>query len=675
MPHDSLGNPQVLLEKLRSQIRHHDQLYYVQSRPEISDYEYDVLFKQLTELETQFPDLITPNSPSQRVGSLPVSQFKKVQHDHPMLSLDSGLAEEDLQVFDKRVCRELEMDQVQYSVEPKYDGLSVELVYEKGIFVRGSTRGDGVTGEEITANLRTIRTLPLQLPILEHSEGRVVIRGEVYIRLSDFQILNRQLTEREEDVYANPRNAASGSLRQLDSRISANRPLVITCYDLVTFSNSMPSTHWDSVSLLGTWGLPIPQERQTCQGIDEVLAFHQEMEHRRNDLPFEIDGIVIKVNARHSQQVLGVKSRSPRWAMALKFPPRREITQIEDIVLSVGRTGAVTPVALLKPVEVGGVTISRATLHNAEEVETKDVRIGDTVKVERAGDVIPDIVERIPIEGEVRSEPFIFPALCPVCGSGIVREGPISYCTGQTVCSAQLKGGIEHYASKRALNIEGLGKKTVAQLVDQGLVRNLADLYVLTKDQLLTLEGFADRSASQLLDALEIRKQVSLERFLFGLGIRQVGSHVSKVLASAYGSMNNLLKADQESLEALHEIGPETAAQVVGYFQESRNLQVLDRLWNYGVQIQQVDQPAEPKALPFQGQNFVLTGGLDSLTRDEAKHKIEQFGGRVTASVSKHTTYVVAGKDPGSKLEQGQKLGKEILTEEQFTALLKDSGV
>jgi DNA ligase (NAD+) len=675
MENDSTENPQVLLEKLRDQIRHHDQLYYGKSRPKISDREYDLLFKQLTDLETQYPEFITPDSPSQRVGAPPVSQFNKVPHDHPMLSLDSGLAKEDIQVFDKRVCRELEVEHVEYAVEPKYDGLSVELVYERGVFVQGSTRGDGVTGEEITANLRTIRTLPLHLPTSEQPMERVVIRGEVYIRLPDFQVLNGQLTEREEDAYANPRNAASGSLRQLDSRITATRPLVITCYDLVTFSNAMPSTHWDSVSLLDRLGLPIPQERQICQGIDEVLDFHQEMENRRNDLPFEIDGVVIKVNSRHSQEVLGEKSRSPRWAIALKFPPRKEITQIEDIVLSVGRTGAVTPVALLKPVEVGGVTISRATLHNAEEVTKKDVRIGDTVKVERAGDVIPDIVERIPIEGEIRSAPFEIPLHCPVCGSGIVQEGPISYCTGQTVCSAQLKGSIEHYASKRALNIEGLGKKTVAQLVDQGLVSNLADLYTITKDDLLNLEGFADRSASLLLEALESRKQISFERFLFGLGIRHVGVHVSKVLASAYGTMENLTKANQESLEALREIGPETAAQVVGYFQEPRNLEVLDQLGKYGLHIEKVEQSAESEDLPFEGQNFVLTGGLDSLTRDEAKQKIEQLGGRVTTSVSKHTTYVVAGKDPGSKLEQGQQLGKEILNEEKFKVLLKNHGI
>jgi DNA ligase (NAD+) len=661
---------QARVDELRELIRHHDYLYYVQSRPEISDSQYDRLFQELQELEGQYPALLTFDSPTQRVGGAPLDQFSKVKHDRPLLSLDSLLDVEDVRAFDQRVRRELEVEHVPYTVEPKFDGLSVELVYEDGKFVRGSTRGDGVTGEDITLNLRTIRSLPLQLQPSSTLPNRIVVRGEVYLRLPDFQELNRRLTERGEDTFANPRNMASGSLRQLDPRLTAMRPLVVTCYDLMVSSGSTFGSHWNAVSALATWGLPIPHLRQLCSSIDEVLVFHQAMAEKREGLPYEIDGIVVKVNDRSFQDRLGEKSRSPRWAIAFKFPARKEVTKVQDIVVSVGRTGALTPVALLDPVEVGGVTISRATLHNVEEVARKDVRVGDTVRVERAGDVIPDIVERIPVPGEKRGAPFMVPDHCPVCNSAVVQEGPIYYCTGQTVCTAQLKGGIEHFASKGALNIEGLGKKTVAQLVDEGLVKDFSDIYRLTKESILHLEGFAERSATQLLTAIEQSKTPSLERFLFGLGIHHVGSHVAKVLAKHYGGLEQVMTATEDELLHVHEIGPETAHSVVTFFAEPRNMAVLNQMKKLGVTVEEVSLDESARDKRFAGKIFVLTGGLDGFTRQEAKQRIERLGGRVTSSVSKKTDYVVAGTDPGSKIDEAKKLGVEILNEEEFKKLL-----
>jgi DNA ligase (NAD+) len=519
------------LNALKGEIRRHDYLYYVKDRPEISDSQYDRLFRELIDLEQAHPELVTTDSPSQRVGAPPLEELVKVPHEQSMLSLDSIVDQNEVQTFDQRMRRELEIPSIEYCAEPKFDGLSVELRYDHGIFTRGATRGDGTTGEDVTVNLRTIRSLPLQLQAQSGLPDHLVVRGEVYMRLDDFQTLNRRITEQGGDAFANPRNAASGSLRQLDSTISATRPLVVTCYEIMALSTAAPPTHWDELETLSQWGLPVPVLRRQCASIDEVMAFHHETESMRDQLPYEIDGVVVKVNRRDWQSRLGMKSRSPRWAIAYKFTPRKEITIVQDIVVSVGRTGTLTPVALLKPVEVGGVTISRATLHNADEVARKDIRIGDTVKVERAGDVIPAIAERVPVSGEQRSAPFGMPEQCPVCGSAVGREGAYFYCTGQLICGAQLKGTIEHFSSKHALDIEGLGKKTVAQLVEQGLVRSLADLYRLTKDDLVKLDGFADRSATLLLESIAGSKTVSLDRFLMGLGIRQVGQHIAKVLA------------------------------------------------------------------------------------------------------------------------------------------------
>ncbi len=668
------GDASTRIDELRAEIRRHDELYYIKDRPEISDSEYDRLFRELVELETAHPDLVTKDSPTQRVGAAPLAVLSKVLHEKPMLSLDSITDRADVLAFDARLKRDLKTTTLAYTVEPKYDGLSVELVYDHGVFVRGATRGDGTTGEEVTVNLRTIRSLPLQLRRDAGVPEHLVVRGEVYMRLDEFQHLNRRITERGEEPFANPRNAASGALRQLDSRITAGRPLVITCYDIMALSGTAPEGHWAELEALSSWGLPIPQDRRRCASIEDVIAFHSEIGAIREELPYEIDGIVVKVDDREKQELLGSKSRSPRWALAFKFAPRKEITQIQDIVVSVGRTGTLTPLALLKPVEVGGVTISRATLHNADEVARKDIRVGDTVKVERAGDVIPAIAERVPVAGENRSEPFRMPDHCPVCGSTAAKEGAYYYCTGQTVCVAQLKGAIEHFASKTALNIDGLGKKTVAQLVDRGLVKNLADLYRLTKSELLALDGFADRSASLLLASIERSKQVPLDRFLMGLGIRQVGQHIARVLARRFGSLPPLMAADRARLEQIHEIGPEIAGSLESFFQEERNRQVIARLLDHGLQIMPLPDDADPESAGsslISGKTVVFTGSLQGYGREEAKRLVEEQGGTVTSSVSKKTSYVVAGTDPGSKLDQARKLGVRILSEEEFTDLLK----
>ncbi len=655
---------------LRDEIRRHDTLYYVRDRPEISDSQYDRLFRELVELEQAYPELVTPDSPSQRVGAPPLQGLVKVAHEHPMLSLDSIVEQSEVQAFDQRIKRVLETSSVEYSVEPKFDGLSVELVYDRGIFTRGATRGDGMTGEDVTLNLRTIRSLPLQLTPQPDLPSHLVVRGEVYMRLNDFQALNRRMTERGSDAFANPRNAASGSLRQLDSTITATRPLVVTCYEIMAVSLSIPPTHWDELEKLNQWGLPVPMHRRLCTTIDAVTEFHREMESARDQLPYEIDGVVVKINLRAWQDRLGMRSRSPRWAIAYKFAPRKEITIVQDIVVSVGRTGTLTPVALLKPVDVGGVTISRATLHNAEEVARKDIRIGDTVKIERAGDVIPAIAERVPMPGARRGEPFRMPDQCPVCGSRVGREGAYFYCTGQSVCGAQLKGALEHFASKHALNIEGLGKKTVAQLADHGLVRSLADLYRLTKDDLVKLDGFADHSATVLLESIAASRTVALDRFLLGLGIRQVGQHIARVLAREFGSLEEIMSADRGRLQQIHEIGPEISESLVAYWSEPHNREVIAQLQRSGVLVALSKATDDRKNHPLAGKTFVFTGGLEHFTRDAAQLAVEKAGGRVSSSVSKKTSYLVAGVEPGSKLDQARTLGVSILTEREFGALI-----
>jgi DNA ligase (NAD+) len=657
------------LEALREQIRHHDHLYYVEDRPEISDAAYDRLMRELLELEERHPDLLTPDSPSQRVAGKVQEAFGEVRHLAPMLSLESAMDAEEVREFDKRVKKGLGVSRVEFVAEPKFDGLSVELVYEEGIFQRGSTRGDGTVGEDVTANLKTIKSLPLRLgPGKPAPAGRLAVRAEAVMLIKDFEALNRRMAESGKELFANPRNAAAGSLRQLDSRITASRPLSLFAYDIMFADRLSLASQQEILGALSEWGFKLDPTTRVCQDIEEAIGYREEMERRRDELLYELDGVVIKVNRRDYQGELGERSRSPRWAVAFKFSPREEITEVTDIVVQVGRTGKLTPVALLRPVDVGGVTVSRATLHNQDEVERKDVRVGDRVRVRRAGDVIPEVAEVLKDEGHARAPRFLMPERCPVCKAPVVREGAYHLCTGGLSCYAQLTGHIEHFASRGAMEIEHLGEKTVAQLVEKELVKDIADLYRLTRQDLLGLEGFAEKSATNVLQAIERSKKTSLGRLLYALGIPNVGQHVAQVLARHFGELRAVMDASFEELTAVHEIGEEVAGAVVRFCSDPGTRRVIEKLLAAGVRPEAEPRQAERS---LTGKKFVFTGGLGRLTREEAKRRVEERGGRVTSSVSKSTNYLVAGEDPGSKLLEAQKLGVPVLNEDEFLALLQ----
>jgi len=653
---------------LRDEINRHDYLYYVLNNPEISDAEYDLLRKELEELEQSFPELVTPDSPTRRIGATPRGELPVVRHLKQMLSLESAMKENEVRDFANRVLRGLGVNSAEFTAEPKFDGLSVELVYENGILTRGATRGDGVNGEDITPNVRTIRTVPLKLRT-DAPPARVAIRGEAIMLLEEFRKLNRWLTERGENTFANPRNAAAGSLRQLDSRITAKRPLTFFAYEIMLIEGqTAPDTHMKELEMLKGWGFKIDSHVRLCKTIDEAIAFHDELERRRDSLPFEIDGVVIQLNSKPDREILGQRTRSPRWAVAYKFEPRKEVTRVEDIVVQVGRTGKLTPVALLKPVDVGGVTVSRATLHNAGEVARKDIRVGDLVRIERAGDVIPAVVERIPEKGAKRGKPFSMPDRCPVCRAKVIEEGAYHFCTGGLSCEAQLKRGIGHFASKGAFDIDGLGTRTVEAMVDKGLVKSVADLFRLKKEDLLTLEGFADKSAENLLKAVEASKRITLARLLYALGIRNVGEHVARLLADRYGSIEKVMDAGEEELMEINEIGPEVASSVVSFFSDKKNRRLVEDLIKLGVKVEGPAGQAGERSL--EGKTFVFTGGLEGFTRDEAKELVESLGGRVTSSVSGNTDYVVVGTDPGSKYDKAKKLGVKTIDETEFKKLV-----
>ena len=658
------------IEELRREIRHHDYLYYVLNKPEISDAEYDKLMQELRELEEMYPDLITPDSPTQRVGAPPAEEFKTVKHTKPMLSLDTVLNEEEMRRFDDRVRRELGVEKVEYVVEPKLDGLSVEVIYENGVLTRGSTRGDGINGEDVTENIKTIRSIPLRLREKElKAPARLAVRGEVIMHIKDFEELNKKLIEKGEEPLANPRNAAAGSLRRLDPRETAERPLDAFFYEIMLLEGDTVKTQWDALQKIKAWGLKVNPHVRKCDGIGDVVRYHVEMGEKRDNLDYEIDGVVVKVNNIEYQDRLGVKARSPRWAVAYKFPPRLEKTQIMDIVVQVGRTGILTPVALLRPVDVSGVTVSRATLHNQDYVDQMDVRIGDFVRIGRAGDVIPEVVEVLKEERTGKEKKFHIPEKCPVCGSKVVREGAYYRCTGGLSCIAQLKRSIQHFASKGAMDIEGLGGKIVDLLVDNGLVRRISDLYNIRKEDLLKLPRFAEKSADNLIKAIEKSKEQPLPRFIYALGIPNVGEHIARVLAENFKSIENLKKAREENLLRIYEIGPEIAESVVSFFSEKRNLEELDRLARAGVKaLTEVMEEKKPGIL--EGKTFVFTGELDSFTREEAKRIVEELGGRAASSVSRKTDYVVVGKNPGSKYEKAKQLGVKIISEDEFKKLI-----
>ncbi|MGD8331305.1 MAG: NAD-dependent DNA ligase LigA [Acidobacteriota bacterium] len=660
-------------EQLAAAIRYHDHRYYVLDDPRIADGTYDTLFRRLQALEEAFPELRGADSPTQRIGGAVKSELPEVEHRGPMQSLESAADEAAVREFDERVRKGLDVDAVDYVAELKFDGLSIETVYRDGLLEVGATRGDGVRGEDVTDNLRTIASIPLRLsggapPLLS-------VRGEVYVPLEGFHRLNRERLERDEEPFANPRNLAAGAIRQLDSAVTAQRPLDAFFYDILAVDwgdAEPPGDHLEELERMRAWGFKVEGSSEHCPDIDAVIAYHHRLEEQRDDLPYEIDGVVIKVNRLQYQEALGTRSRSPRWAMAYKFAPRLEITTIEDIVLQVGRTGTLTPVAQLAPVEVGGVTISRASLHNYDQVTEKDIRPGDKVRVARAGDVIPYVVERVDDRPDSeRPPPFEMPDRCPVCDAEVVRDGARFVCTGGLSCRAQLVGAVEHYASRHALDIEGLGEKTVRQLMDEGLIRDsVVDIYDLTVEALVPLERFGEKKAQNLVDAIEARKDISLARFVYGLGIRHVGEHVADVLAQEFGEIQALMEADQERLEEVHEIGPGSAESVVQFFKEPHNRSVVERLLERGV-----SPRVERRAQHFDGEKFVVTGTLERWSRDEIGDLLERAGARVTSSVSKQTDYVVVGENPGSKASKADELGVPVLDEAALVALLRDKGL
>ena len=666
------------IAELAETIREHDHRYYVLDKPTIADAAYDKLLRELVELETAHPDLRSPDSPTQRVGGGLREGFKKVKHVKPLLSLDSLMAEDEVREFDERVRKGLGLDEglfaedVAYMAEPKFDGLSIELVYEDGVFTRGSTRGDGETGEDVTANLRTIHAIPLRLrDDGPPSAGIVAIRGEVLIPLAAFDALNKRLLEADQEPFANARNAAAGTVRQLDVSVTASRRLDFFAYDIMAYDAPRKGPHpfptqRAMLDALAAWGFHVESGVKRCAGLAAALAFHADLMARRDALPYEIDGVVIKVDDRAAQTRLGMRSRSPRWAVAYKFPPREEVTQVLDIVVQVGRTGKLTPVAQLKPVDVSGVTVSRATLHNQDELDRKDVRIGDTVRVRRAGDVIPEVVEVLPEKRPADAVRFELPMKCPVCGSEVVREGAAHRCTNGLACPAQLERHLVHFTQRGAMDIAGLGEKTVAQLLEKKLVADLADLYALTPIDLVQLEGFAEKSIENLLAALEASKTPRLDRFLFALGIEHVGETVARLLADHFGSLAALREATPETLMHIHGIGDEVAESVHHFFANARNRRVLDRLLKAGVKPVAEERPSGPRVLD--GVVVVFTGGLESMPRPDAQRLAERHGARVAGSISKKVTLVVAGPGAGSKLDDARRLGIETIDEATFLA-------
>lgn len=654
------------IEWLRKEIRRHNYLYYVLNKPEISDAEYDELMEELRRLEEKYPEFVTADSPTQRIGAPPAKEFKSVRHVKPMLSLDTAHTEEEIKAFDKRIKKEIG-DSIEYVAEPKLDGLSVELIYENGKYVRGSTRGDGINGEDVTENIKTIRAVPL---VLRSDEipvpTRLAVRGEVIMHISDFEKLNKELIQKGEETLANPRNAAAGSLRRLDPNETAARPLDIFFYEIMLSEGYEIKNQWDALHALKKWGLKVSSYVRKCRDIDEAIEYHGEMENKRDRLSYEIDGVVIKVNRFDYQEKLGQKSRSPRWAIAYKFPPRKEETQIVDIVVQVGRTGILTPVALLKPVDVKGVTVSRATLHNEDYIKQKDIRIGDWVRVARAGDVIPEVMEVIKEKRTGKEKIFRMPDRCPVCGSRVVKEGAYYRCTGGLSCSAQLKRSITHFASKGAMDIEGLGGQTVDLLVEKGLVKKISDIYRLKKADLLSLPRFAEKSAENLMEAIEKSKSKNLARLIYALGIPNVGEHTAKILAERFRSMDKLMNASMSELISINEIGPETAESIINFFKEERNRKEIKSLKELGLKMEY--EEGEKK---LKGIKFVFTGALKEFTRGEAKSIVEQLGGEVLNSVSKNVDYVVVGEKPGSKYDKARAMGLKIINEDEFKKLIE----
>lgn len=662
------------VRRLRQSIEQHNYSYYALAAPTIPDSEYDKLFAELVELEMRHPQLVSSDSPTQRVGTAPLKEFAQVIHRIPMLSLNNAFNEDDIIAFDRRTREALGMQDIEYAVEPKFDGLAINLTYEKGQLISGATRGDGFTGEDVTANLRTVRVIPLRLAALK-PPPLLEVRGEVLMLKKDFERLNAQQRRKKEKEFANLRNAAAGSLRQLDSRITASRKLSFFAYGvgMVEGGNLPEDKHDGLLNYLLSLRMPVAPERQVVRGVKGLLDYYRRIGAMRDKLPYDIDGVVYKVNDLVLQNKLGFVARAPRFAVAHKFPAQEELTEVLDIEVSVGRTGVLTPVALLKPVFVGGVTVSHATLHNEDEIRRKDIRIGDTVIIRRAGDVIPEIVSVVRDQRPTTTRKFVMPEKCPVCGSRVVRfeDEAAARCIAGLYCSAQRKQALLHFASRRAMDIEGLGEKLVDQLVDNVPTRTPADLYTLDAAALANLERMAEKSAANVVAAIEKSKRTTLARFIYALGIRNVGEATAKYLALHFGNLDKLMQANEDSLQQVPDIGPVVAQSIVRFFSEPHNREVIERLRACGVSWQEGKDLQLAAASAINGKIFVLTGTLPHLTREDVKHKIEALGGKVTSSVSAKTDYVVAGVDPGSKLAKAQQLDVKVIDEAGLLKLLK----
>jgi DNA ligase (NAD+) len=667
------GIPQHIRDRisdLRRTIEHHNYRYYVLDSPVISDGEYDALMRELMQIEEEYPELRASDSPTQRVGAPPLKTFPPMVHRLPLLSIDNAMDKDEVISFHQRVLKWLEKEEISYCCEPKFDGLAVELVYEKGSLVRGGTRGDGSTGEDVTQNLKTIMSIPLRLrggDVLDLLE----VRGEVIMFKRAFEDLNHERSKQTEPLFANPRNAAAGSLRQLDSKITASRSLVFFAYGISEAGSLGLDSQYAILNHLSDLGFRINPEKRLCRGVDEVWSFALDMQDKREILPFEIDGVVIKVDSIVDQGLLGIKARSPRWAVAYKFPPFQAITVLKMIDLQVGRTGVVTPVAILEPVRVAGVTVSRATLHNEDEILRKDVREGDTVIIQRAGDVIPQIMSPVMSKRPRTAKPFVMPGECPVCNSSLIKEG-VQYRCANISCPAVIKGEIYHFASKEALNIDGLGWKIIDQLVAKDLIRDVSDLYVLKYEDLLELDGFAELSTSNLLASIESSKDTTLERFIFALGILHVGGVAARELAHRFGNLDNLMNARLDELTGIPGIGTEIARSVRDFFDTKENVEVIERLLKQGVRISSPQKVVQPKTILY-GKTICFTGTLTSMTRSEAKERAEDLGAQVVDSVSRRLDFLVAAADPGSKLDKATTLGLKILSEGEFLEILKET--
>jgi len=656
------------VSSLREHINQHNYNYYVLDDPSIADADYDRLMRELIELETKYPSLITSDSPTQRVGTKPSNTFGEVKHIAPMLSLNNAIDQEEMIAFDRRVREKLDEKIIEYAGETKLDGLAISLLYEDGKLIRGATRGDGTTGEDVTLNVRTIKAIPLKLMGNEWPT-QIEVRGEIYMSKQGFLELNKKQKKNNEKIFANPRNAAAGSLRQLDPRITAERPLRFFTYG--TGQNTginLPNTHSGVLKKLKGWGLPISTETKLVKGIKECIDYYDVISQRREKLLYEIDGIVFKVNNFSQREQLGSVSRAPRWAIAYKFPPQEEITKVTDIEVQVGRTGVLTPVARLEPVFVGGVTVTNATLHNEDEVKRKDVRVGDTVIIRRAGDVIPEIVQVVKEKRPNKTSIFKMPEHCPVCSSEVERtEGEaVSRCSGGLFCIAQQIQAIIHFASRRAMDIDGLGDKLIEQLVEKGHIKNVADLYSLKLERLAALDRMADKSAANIIQAREDSKETTLDRFIYALGIREVGEATARALANHFGNLEKIQQATQKELEEVSDVGPIVAKHITIFFSQTHNNEVIKKLIKAKIHWPNVETNNKQ---PLKGKTFVITGTLRSMKRDEAKQKLQALGAKVSSSVSKNTDYVIAGSEPGSKAEKARQLNITILNEQEFISL------